>query len=91
MSVCFVLEFTVCVTCGNVNKKLYAFLYLVRHYNGSESMYWDGVWSRCVCVCERASVFSSSQHMCTTSVSSYLLSSVCFKWHMCIKKRHTYL
>ena len=29
--------------------------------------------------------------MCTTSVSSYLFSSVCFKWHMCIVKRHTYL
>ena len=29
--------------------------------------------------------------MCTTSVSTYLLSSVCFKWHMCIVKRHTYL
>ena len=44
-----------------------------------------------MCVCEHASVFSSSQHMCTTSVSPYLLSSVCFKWHMCIKKQHTYL
>ena len=29
--------------------------------------------------------------MCTTSVSPYLLSSVYFKWHMCIVKRHTYL
>ena len=25
MSVCFVLEFTVCVTCGNVNKKIMHF------------------------------------------------------------------
>ena len=31
------------------------------------------------------------QYMCTTSVSPYLLSSVCFNWHMCIVKRHTYL
>ena len=42
-------------------------------------------------VCERASVFSSCRYICTTSVSTYLLSSVCFKWHMCIVKRHTYL
>ena len=42
-------------------------------------------------VCERASVFSSCWYMRTTSVSPYLLSSVCFKWHMCIVKRHTYL
>ena len=51
-------------------------------------MYWDGVWS------VRASVsvplFSSCRYMCTTSVSTYLLSSVCFK-HMCIVKRHTSL
>ena len=31
------------------------------------------------------------QYMCTTSVSTYLLSSVSFKWHKCIVKRHTYL
>ena len=42
------------------------------------------------CVCERASVFSLCRYMCT-SVSTYLLSSVCFKWHKCIVKRHTYL
>ena len=42
-------------------------------------------------VCERASVFSSCRYMCTTSVSTYLLSSVCFKWHKCIVKRRTYL
>ena len=42
-------------------------------------------------VCERASVFSSCRYICTTSVSTCLLSSVCFKWHMCIVKRHTYL
>ena len=47
-------------------------------------------------VCEHASVFSSvmsggNNGMCTTSVSTYLLSSVCFKWHMCIVKRHNYL
>ena len=41
-------------------------------------------------ICERASVFSSCRYMCTTSVSTYLLSSVCFKWHKCIEKRHTY-
>ena len=35
-------------------------------------------------VCERASVFSSCRYMCTTSVSPYLLSSVCFKRHKCI-------
>ena len=29
--------------------------------------------------------------MCTTSDSTYRLSSVCFKWHKCIVKRHTYL
>ena len=34
---------------------------------------------------------SSCRYMCTTSVSPYLLSSVCFKWHKCIVKRHTYL
>ena len=42
-------------------------------------------------VTERASVFSSFRYMCTTSVSTYVLSSVCFKWHKCIVKRHTYL
>ena len=42
-------------------------------------------------VCERASVFSSCRYMCTTSVSTYLLSRVCFKWHKCIVKQHTYL
>ena len=39
MSVWFVLVFTVCVTCGSVNKIACIFFNLVRHYNGSESMY----------------------------------------------------
>ena len=68
---------------------MYALLYLVCHYNGSESMYWDGVWS--VRTSVSVPVFSSCQYMCTTFVSPYLLSSVCFKWHMCIVKWHTYL
>ena len=34
-------------------------------------------------------VFSSCRYMCTTSVSTYFLSSVCFKWHKSIVKRHT--
>ena len=38
MSVWFVFVFTVCVTCGSVNKTMYFFI-LVRHYNESESMY----------------------------------------------------
>ena len=52
-------------------------------------MYWDGVWS------VRAFV---SMPQCfrrvgtrVQLVSPYLLSSVCFKWHKCIVKRHTYL
>ena len=43
------------------------------------------------CVCERVSVFLSCWYMCITSVSTYLLSSVCFKWHKCIVKQHTCL
>ena len=42
MSVWFVFVFTVCVTCDSVNKILFYYtilFYLVRHYNGSESMY----------------------------------------------------
>ena len=54
-------------------------------------MYRDGVWSVRASQCERASVFSSCRYMCTTSVSPYLLSSVCFQWHKCIVKRHSYL
>ena len=38
MSVWFVLVFTVCVTCGSVNK-IVCISYLVRHCNVSESMY----------------------------------------------------
>ena len=37
VSVWFVLVLTVCVTCGSVHKIVC--IYLVRHYNGSESMY----------------------------------------------------
>ena len=37
------------------------------------------------------SVYPSCRYMCTTSVSPYLLSSACFKRHMCIVKWHTYL
>ena len=47
-------------------------------------MYWDGVWSVCTPVC-------ACLYMRTTSVSPYLLSSVCFKRHMCIVKWHNYL
>ena len=31
------------------------------------------------------------RHVGTSSVSTYLLSSVGFKWRKCIVKRHTYL
>ena len=52
------------------------------------------MWSVRASVTEHASVFVShvgNNGMCTTSVSTYLLSSVCFKWHMCIVNRHNYL
>ena len=55
---------------------------------GVNVLRWSVVSAR---VCERVSVFSSCRYMCTTSVSPYLLSSACFKWHKCIVKRHTYL
>ena len=50
-----------------------------------------GQWTVCASVSVPQPVFKTSQYMCTTSVSPYLLSSVCFKWHMCIVKWHTYL
>ena len=87
MSVWFVLVFTICLTCGSVNKTVCISLF-------GSSLYWEYVLRRSVVsarVCERASVFSSCWYMCTTSVSPYLLSNVCFKWHKCIVKRHTYL
>ena len=55
---------------------------------GVNVLRWSVVSAR---VCERASVFLSCWYMCTTSVSPYLLSSACFKWHKCIVTRHTYL
>ena len=80
MSVWFVLVFTVCVTCGSVNK-----IVCISLFGSPLQWEWEYVVRRSVVsvrVCERASVFSSCRYMCTTSVSSYLLSSVCFKWHM---------
>ena len=49
MSVWFVLVFTVYVTCGSVNKTVCISLF-GSSYNGSESMYSDGVWSVCAFV-----------------------------------------
>ena len=90
MSVWFVLVFTVCVTCGSVNKIVCISLFgSSLSSNGSENVLRRSVVS--ARVCERASVFSSCRYMCITSVSLYLLSSVCFKWHKCIVKRRTYL
>ena len=89
MSVWFVLVFTVCVTCGSVNKTV-----CISVFGSSLQWEWEYVLRRSVVsarVCERASVFSSCWYMCTTFVSPYLLSSVCFKWHKCIVKRRTYL
>ena len=73
----FGLFLCLCVTCGSVNKIVCISLFgSSNHYNGSESMYWDGVWSVRASQCERASVFSSCRYMCITSVSTYLSSSV---------------
>ena len=91
MSVWFVLAFTVCVTYGSVNKLVCISLI-------GSSLKWDREWEYVLRQsvvrshdCERSSVFLSCQYMRTNSVSTYFLSSVCFKWHMCIVKWHTYL
>ena len=86
MSVCFV--FVYCTTCGSVNKNcMHFFIWFI-------TIMGVRVCTEMECgQCESVNVpvFSSYQYMCTTFVSPYLLSSVCFKWHMCIVKWHTYL
>ena len=55
----------------------------MHQHSGCESIHWDRVW----CVCEHASMFSSMQYLCKTSVS-LIFCLVCFNWHMCNVKWH---